>query len=363
MIFILWSKCSGCRTAPRRLVTLVTLVSHLIGKRAHRWLGAPANPAVTTGRTSCIARAGERAPYLLEVRITVGGHAVYDDASHRHDRRHREGGLPVRGHVAPLRLGATERGPAPTCTNPSIAKNYDAEYAVIRDPSGDRAFYAALARASGGPVLELGCGTGRVLLPIAEVGIPSVGLDLSANMLDVLRGKKPPANLELVRASMTDFDLGAGRFKLIFAAFRAFQHLCTVEEQLAALACIRRHLAPGATLAFDVFAPDLARTAIEDEPEAEDLRAPDGDEEIRRFVKVRRDLATQVMTIGMRHERWRAGAKLEEGASELRLRWFHRYELEHLLARAGLAIEALYGGFDRGPYTAKREMIVIARAA
>src|SRR5215475_12662699 len=150
----------------------------------------------------------------------------------------------------------------------SIAKNYDAEYAVIRDPSGDRAFYAELARASGGPVLELGCGTGRVLLPIAEQGIPCVGLDLSKNMLDVLRAKGPPPSLSLVQASMTGFDLGGARFPLIFAAFRAFQHLCTVEEQLAALGCIRRHLAPGGTFAFDVFAPSLTRTAIEEEPEA-----------------------------------------------------------------------------------------------
>jgi SAM-dependent methyltransferase len=252
---------------------------------------------------------------------------------------------------------------SPDDYDPSIAKNYDAEYAVIRDPSGDRAFYAGLARASGGPVLELGCGTGRVLLPIAEEGIPCVGLDLSANMLDVLRGKNPPPNLELAQASMTDFDLGRERFKLIFAAFRAFQHLRTVDEQLAALACIRRHLAPGGTFAFDVFAPDLARTAIEDEPEAEDVRAPDCDEEIRRFVKVRRDLATQVMIIGMRHERWRGGAKVGEGASEIRLRWFFRYELEHLLARAGFTIEALHGGFNREPYNARREMIVVARAA
>src|SRR5262245_12593437 len=146
----------------------------------------------------------------------------------------------------------------------SIAQSYDAEYAVIRDPSGDRAFYADLAREAGGPVLELGCGTGRVLLPIAREGlvVACVGLDLSANMLDVLRAKGPPDNLSLVQASMTAFDLGEARFHLVFAAFRAFQHLCTVDEQLAALACVRRHLAPGGRFAFDVFAPDLARTAV-----------------------------------------------------------------------------------------------------
>ena len=85
-------------------------------------------------------------------------------------------------------------------------------------------------------MLELGCGTGRVLLPIARLDVACVGLDLSPGMLDVLRSKAPPPNLTLVQASMTDFDLGTERFQLVFSAFRAFQHLYTVEEQLAALA-------------------------------------------------------------------------------------------------------------------------------
>jgi SAM-dependent methyltransferase len=245
----------------------------------------------------------------------------------------------------------------------SIVKNYDAEYAVIRDPSGDRAFYASQARASGGPVLELGCGTGRVLLPIAAQGIPCVGLDQSKNMLDALRAKGPPANLSLVQASMTDFDLGGARFPLIFSAFRAFQHLCAVEDQLATLACVRRHLAPGGTFAFDVFAPRLERTAIEEEPEAEDLRAQDGEVEIRRFALVRRDLATQVLTVRFRHERWEGGAKVSEGTSLIRLRWFFRYEIEHLLARAGFDQVEIFGDFDRRPFDGKKEIIVLAREA
>jgi SAM-dependent methyltransferase len=245
--------------------------------------------------------------------------------------------------------------------NASIAENYDAEYAVIRDPSGDRAFYAELAREQGGPVLELGCGTGRVLLPIAHTGIACVGVDLSPTMLDVLRAKQPPANLDLVQAAMTDFDLGARRFALIFSAFRTFQHLTTVDDQLNVLARVRRHLAPGGVFAFDLFAPILARTALEYEPEAEDNRAPDGELEIRRFVEIRRDLVTQLMTAKMRHERWRGDTKVSEGSTELCLRWSFRYEIEHLLARAGFAVVAFYGSFDREPYDAKREMIFVAR--
>lgn len=245
----------------------------------------------------------------------------------------------------------------------AIARNYDAEYAVIRDPSGDRAFYADLARETSGPVLELACGTGRVLLPIARTGLPCVGLDLAPAMLDVLRAKHPPPNLDLVQASMTDYDLGARRFRLIYAAFRGFQHLLTVEDQLAALACARCHLAPGGLFAFDVFAPDPARIAITETPEHEDVRAAEGDEEVRRFATISSDVAAQILRIRFRHERWRAGAKVSDEATEIQMRWFWRYEIEHLLARAGFTLQALYGGFDRRPYDGKGEIIAVARAA
>ena len=125
-----------------------------------------------------------------------------------------------------------------------LARNYDALYGVMRDPSGDAAFYRALAEESGGPVLELGCGTGRVLLPIAALGIPCVGVDASPAMLAALRAKNPPPNLELVEGRMETFDLGARRFRLVTAPFRAFLHLLDMPSQLAALANIRQ--APGA---------------------------------------------------------------------------------------------------------------------
>jgi SAM-dependent methyltransferase len=245
----------------------------------------------------------------------------------------------------------------------SIAGNYDVEYAVIRDPSGDREFYASLAREAGGPVLELGCGTGRVLLPIAAEGIACVGLEPSSGMLGVLRAKRPPPNLELVEGSMTGYDLGAARFGLIYAAFRVFQHLLTVEEQLAALACARHHLAPGGLLAFDVFAPLLPRLAVAEAPEREDLRALHGEEEVRRYSTVSNDAARQLLHVRYRHERWRGDAKVSDETTELRLRWLYRYELEHLLARAGFEPVAFYRGFDRAPFDGTGEIVVVARAA
>lgn len=244
------------------------------------------------------------------------------------------------------------------------ARWYDGSYAEIRS-GADAAFYRALARESGGPVLELGCGTGRVLLPIARDGLACTGLDSSPAMLDVLRAKDPPPSLQLVCAPMEDFDLGGRRFALIFSAFRAFQHLLTVDDQLRCLAAVRRHLAPEGTFALDVFAPFLDRTALVDEPEAADAHFTADGCDVTRWVHIRRDLATQVATVQVRYERRRDGVRVGPDEHEsFHMRWTHRFELEHLLVRAGFAPVAIYGAFDKRPYDyVSGEIVVVARAA
>jgi SAM-dependent methyltransferase len=241
------------------------------------------------------------------------------------------------------------------------ARYYDAEYAVLPTLGPDVAFYRALARDAEGPVLELGCGTGRALLPIAGDGIACVGLDASPEMLGALRAKQPPPNLRLVCAPMQRFDLGE-RFGLIFSAFRAFQHLDTVEDQLATLSCVRRHLEPGGLLAFDVFHARLERIARLEEPEFEELRFPCAGEEVVRYTSIRRDLGRQVQRVRFRFERRCGGEVVGNDFAELDMRWFHRFEIEHLVARAGFELVALYGDFDRSPFAgASPSIIAVAR--
>jgi SAM-dependent methyltransferase len=181
-------------------------------------------------------------------------------------------------------------------------------------------------------------------------------------MLAALRAKHPPENLDLVCCSMHDFDLGERRFALVYSAFRAFQHLYTVEEQLGCLACVRRHLAPGGVFAFDVFYPRLERLAIEAEPEAEDLRFHQDGEEIVRYTHATRDFAGQLLDVRMRYERSRAGDVAANETSRFHMRWFHRYELEHLLARAGFEAVEIYGDFERGPiHKDSPALLVVAR--
>ncbi len=241
-----------------------------------------------------------------------------------------------------------------------LAALYDAVYGEREDIG----FWPALATETDGPVLELGCGTGRVLIPVARAGVDITGLDLSAAMLDRCRAKldlelpEVQARAELVLGDMRSFDLGR-RFALITIPFAGFQHLRTVGEQLACLACCRRHLEPRGRLALD-----MPNSAPAPPSNADELPVADGEA-----------AAEVVEWTGGRHVRWWSTVTHydplqqcseyevtyqvveKDGSSrELResfpLRYVFRYELEHLFVRAGFRLVALYGDHDRSPLMA-----------
>jgi SAM-dependent methyltransferase len=240
----------------------------------------------------------------------------------------------------------------------SIAEFYDST--LVYQERKDIEFYVAEGRASGGPVLELGCGTGRVLLPTARGGVSITGLDESQNMLERCRVKlavEPEAvrhRAILVRGDLADFDLGR-HFALITLPFRPIQHLLTVEQQLGCLGAVRRHLAPGGRLIFDVFNVNPSsvyeKSWMEEKEDAPAAKLPDG-RLVRRTVRIAAfHRAAQINDVefcwyvthpnGRREEiRWRVG-----------LRYYYRFELEHLLARAGFRVAALYGDYDRSAFT------------
>src|SRR2546423_431906 len=124
-------------------------------------------------------------------------------------------------------------------------------------------------------MLELGFGTGRILLPIARAGTTVVGLDNSRHMLERCRTKLGAESaavrgrVTLHQAGMRDFDLGA-TYALIIAPFRVVQHLTTIDDQLAFLANVRRHLARGGRFIFDVFNPYFSKLVAADGSEHED---------------------------------------------------------------------------------------------
>jgi SAM-dependent methyltransferase len=253
-----------------------------------------------------------------------------------------------------------------------FAEFYD--YVVPYQNRQDVEFYVDLAREAPTPVLELACGTGRVLLPSARAGARMVGLDLSGAMLDVCRAAlahEPPevrARVALHHGDMRRFDLGR-TFALITIPFRGFQHLLTVDDQQQALARVRRHLAPGGRLVFDLFNPSLPFLADERwlrEPLTEPaVQLPDGRTLVRSYRVASRDYHTQIQSVELVHELTGPDGRVERRPGRFLVRYIFRYEAEHLLVREGFIVDALYGGFDRSPYGVSYpgELIFVARRA
>jgi SAM-dependent methyltransferase len=238
----------------------------------------------------------------------------------------------------------------------------------------DVAFFVAMAQAAGGSVLEVGCGTGRVLIPIARTGIEITGLDLSPAMLAVCRqnlaqeAAETQARVRLVEGDMRDFDL-ARQFALVTLPFRPFQHLATVAEQMACLAAIRRHLRPGGKLIFDLFNPSIPHLAAAerleefgDEPE---IIMPDGRRVLRRARIAARDYFNQVQDTELIYYVTHPDGSQERLVHSFPMRYLFRFEAEHLLARCGFEVEALQADYDRSPYGSKYpgELIFVARRA
>ena len=234
----------------------------------------------------------------------------------------------------------------------------------------DAQFYAAEAarNGAGSAVLELGCGTGRVLIPLARAGHLVTGVDSATNMLARCRdklAKEPQAvrnRASLHQSDVRDFDVKQkDGFALAIAPFRVFQHLITVHDQLRCLERVRAHLEPRGRLAFDVFNPNFTMMTKDRSAEVEDTpEVPIGDGRfLRRTGRVPRiHWVEQVSDIELIYY-VRTGDKVERFVQSFPMRWYVASELEHLLARAGFRVENIYGGVDRAPLRDESPEIVI----
>src|SRR5713101_8221913 len=217
-----------------------------------------------------------------------------------------------------------------------VAEYYD--FNPVYASRKDVGFYVELARASGGPVLELGCGTGRILLPIAAAGLPIVGLDLAEPMLARCRAKleleprEVQQRVRLLRASMTNFDLGE-TFPLITAPFRSFQHLRAVDDP-----------------AFTRESQGYPEVAL---PDGKKLRLT---ERIAAFHR-----AEQTNDVELVYNVTHPGGRIERLVMAFTVRYFFRYEVEHLLARCRFRVVEVFGDYDRSLLAdASPEMIFVA---
>ena len=251
-----------------------------------------------------------------------------------------------------------------------LAALYDAVYAQWDDIGFWRVMAAAV---HDGPLLELGCGTGRVLIPLARAGHRVTGVDLGTHMLARCRAKlqaEPPGVRErvtLLEADMTSFNLDC-HFAQVYCSCGTFHHLSTEEQQLACLERCKHHLLPRGTLVLDLFNPVPARSGVgSDEPASGGTTAEAVDWTDGRRVRC---LATVVDNEGA--QQWNdcevtyqilePGGTVSQVTETFPMRFVLRQELEHLLARSGFRIVAVYGDHDRSTYTDESPgMIVVAK--
>lgn len=250
----------------------------------------------------------------------------------------------------------------------TLARYYDLENAGFTE---DLDFWLELAEEYGDPILELGCGTGRVLLHLARRGHSVTGIDNSPEMLARLESKGVQLNaptrarldVSIVRADMKDFTTEQ-RFRLALMPFNTFMHLLTLEDQIAALTCIRRHLQPGAALALDMSNPGAAYAAPAGEQGLTLERTfMDGERMVQQFSSVAIDRAAQLARITWLYDSVGPDGAVQRAIVPLTLRYTFPGEMRLLLEKCGFTLAHLYGDYQRAPFAdGSPRMIVVATA-
>ena len=252
------------------------------------------------------------------------------------------------------------------------AKYYDDAYAVKPDLV-DLPFYVDLAKQIGGPILEMGCGTGRVLLPIARMGIEIHGLDNAPTMLGILRERiqnepeQVRSQIALHQGDMRQFR-GQKKYALVTIPFRPMQHMYTLEDQVAALKTGAFHLDNDGILALDVFFPKFQLMDVGIGEEMLELEWPakshPGRIVRRYFKKDAVDKINQIFSATFIFRTYDNETLLSEETERIKLSYYAYPQLKALFRLAGLESVEEYGSFSKTPLdnTAK-EMIFLLRRA
>jgi SAM-dependent methyltransferase len=248
------------------------------------------------------------------------------------------------------------------------AKYYDAAYAKAEDLR-DVQFYLGMARRTGGPVLELACGTGRVLLPIAQQGLRIDGVDGSPAMLDQLQQKlarEPQHVRELATISLGDLRSyrSERKYALVIIPFRPLQHIYTVQDQLAALNTAAFHLASGGLLAFDVFYPRLESVLAGVGEERLELQWTSNNEptiSVRRYLRKESvDKINQNFSAQFIYRTYRNEQLIKEETAPLKMSYYTYPHLRALFLLTGLDIVEEYGSCEKAPLdNDSREMFFV----
>jgi SAM-dependent methyltransferase len=251
------------------------------------------------------------------------------------------------------------------------ARHYDSAYEAAS--LVDAPFYFELAKKIGGPILEIGCGTGRILLPIARAGIEIHGLDRSPAMLEILKTKlasEPQAVREKV--ALYSGDMREARldrkFALVIIPFRPLQHMHTLDDQIAALRTAAFHLTDEGRFAFDVFYPkfDSLLSGIGEERLEMEWPLPGKNGQVMRryYRKDAIDKIHQNFSGTFIYRTFEGERIVHEETAPLHMTWYLYPQLRALFRIVGLEVVEEYGSFAKHPLdNSSLEMIFILRKA
>lgn len=251
-----------------------------------------------------------------------------------------------------------------------LARYYDLEYRNYMDDLDFFVQYALLMDPRKKlPVLELGCGTGRVLLALAKAGFRVEGVDSSAGMLKVCKESAVEEDLS-ERIHLTQDDMRAlegvelAPYNMAFCALNTFAYLPTTEDQLALLGAVHSRLIQHGLLILDL-TPPLLHLLIPADGEimhSGSYTSSTGDFTMHKFVSGRVEHSTQTHDVTMFYDLEARDGTLRRLSQTLALRWTGRYEMELLLRLAGFRVEKVYGGYELEDYVEGSErMIFVAR--
>ena len=240
-------------------------------------------------------------------------------------------------------------------TAAALARLYDLD--LVEDP-GDLDLYLALAARAGSPILELGAGTGRLAVPLAEAGYMVTGVDVDPAMLARARARAAPAGrsvarrIRLVEGDLRKLELpDAGTYRLAFIALNTLLLLGDRASQAAALRALAGHLAPGGLAVVDVWLPDADDLARFDGRLA--LEYPRADPEtgglVTKIASALHDATTSTVQLTTIYEEGRQGEPALRWFRQDRLRLVSPDELVSYAESAGLAVELVAGGYDLEP--------------
>lgn len=253
-----------------------------------------------------------------------------------------------------------------------IYDRYSSDFYDYYATREDIDFYLDYAKKTDGEILDVGCGTGRILIPVARLGKRITGIDKSDFMLDNLRQKlkkEPDATrqyVSIVTSDICGFRLDK-TFSLAVIPFGPFNYLINTDEQLNCLSCIHNHLDNNGLLVFDVWYPDnkeLIKSehdyhVVKDQPY---FTMEDGRKVQWGIINTSVDYNKQIIYEEMYYNVDYPDGRKEKLVYPSPVRFFYRYEIEHLLSRAGFTIRKLYSDFDRNEFgrTYPSELIIEA---